>query len=61
VHRVAGLGLRAVTSASPSVFSPRCDLLERPTAKGHLPLEQQGMRLSFTPFQVLSILLVLRQ
>uniref|UniRef100_A0A8C3LKI4 Alpha-mannosidase 2C1 n=1 Tax=Chrysolophus pictus TaxID=9089 RepID=A0A8C3LKI4_CHRPC len=38
-----------------------CDLLERPTAKGHLPLEQQGMKLSFTPFQVLSILLVLRQ
>ena len=38
-----------------------CDLLERPTAEGHLPLEQQGMRLSFTPFQVLSILLVLRQ
>uniref|UniRef100_A0A8C9FCJ7 Alpha-mannosidase 2C1 n=1 Tax=Pavo cristatus TaxID=9049 RepID=A0A8C9FCJ7_PAVCR len=38
-----------------------CDLLERPTAKGHLPLEQQGVRLSFKPFQVLSILLVLRQ
>lgn len=38
-----------------------CDLLERPAAKGHLPLEQQGMKLSFTPFQVLSILLVLRQ
>lgn len=44
------------------LFSPpRCDLLERPAAKGHLPLEQQGMKLSFTPFQVLSILLVLKQ
>ncbi|KFO82043.1 Alpha-mannosidase 2C1, partial [Cuculus canorus] len=38
-----------------------CDLLERPDAQGHLPLEQQGMRLSFTPFRVLSVLLVLRQ
>ncbi|NXL90452.1 MA2C1 mannosidase, partial [Alectura lathami] len=38
-----------------------CDLLERPAAKDPLPLEQQGMRLSFTPFQVLSLLLVLRQ
>ncbi|NWZ78810.1 MA2C1 mannosidase, partial [Poecile atricapillus] len=35
-----------------------CDLLERPLAQGHLPLEQQGLRLSFTPFLVLSILLV---
>ncbi|XP_053933839.1 alpha-mannosidase 2C1 [Cuculus canorus] len=38
-----------------------CDLLERPDAQGHLPLEQQGVRLSFTPFRVLSVLLVLRQ
>ncbi|KAM7103654.1 alpha-mannosidase 2C1 [Ciconia maguari] len=38
-----------------------CDLLERPAAWGHLPLEQQGVRLSFTPFRVLSVLLVLRQ
>uniref|UniRef100_A0A8C0BH51 alpha-mannosidase n=1 Tax=Buteo japonicus TaxID=224669 RepID=A0A8C0BH51_9AVES len=38
-----------------------CDLLERPAAQGSLPLEQRGMRLSFTPFRVLSILLVLRQ
>ncbi|KAM6060838.1 LOW QUALITY PROTEIN: alpha-mannosidase 2C1 [Theristicus caerulescens] len=38
-----------------------CDLLERPAARGHLPLEQQGVRLSFTPFRVLSVLLVLRQ
>ncbi|NXU08588.1 MA2C1 mannosidase, partial [Pardalotus punctatus] len=36
-----------------------CDLLERPAAQGHLPLEPQGLRLSFTPFHVLSILLVL--
>ncbi|NWZ16211.1 MA2C1 mannosidase, partial [Agelaius phoeniceus] len=35
-----------------------CDLLERPLAQGHLPLEQQGLRLSFTPFRVLSVLLV---
>ncbi|NXS58305.1 MA2C1 mannosidase, partial [Brachypteracias leptosomus] len=38
-----------------------CDLLERPAAQGHLPLEPQGVRLSFTPFRVLSVLLVLRQ
>uniref|UniRef100_A0A8C5NS73 alpha-mannosidase n=1 Tax=Junco hyemalis TaxID=40217 RepID=A0A8C5NS73_JUNHY len=31
-----------------------CDLLERPLAQGRLPLEQQGLRLSFTPFRVLS-------
>ncbi|NWI45907.1 MA2C1 mannosidase, partial [Picathartes gymnocephalus] len=36
-----------------------CDLLERPALQGHLPLEQQGLRLSFTPFRVLSVLLVL--
>ncbi|NXD82594.1 MA2C1 mannosidase, partial [Halcyon senegalensis] len=38
-----------------------CDLLERPVAQGHLPLEQRGLRLSFTPFRVLSVLFVLRQ
>ncbi|NXS75292.1 MA2C1 mannosidase, partial [Pandion haliaetus] len=38
-----------------------CDLLERPAAQGHLLLEQQGIRLSFTPFRVLSVLLVLRR
>ncbi|OPJ70121.1 alpha-mannosidase 2C1 [Patagioenas fasciata monilis] len=38
-----------------------CDLLEQPAAEGRLPLEQQGIRLSFTPFHVLSVLLVLRQ
>uniref|UniRef100_A0A8C0ZKB1 alpha-mannosidase n=1 Tax=Cyanistes caeruleus TaxID=156563 RepID=A0A8C0ZKB1_CYACU len=35
-----------------------CDLLERPLAQGHLPLEQRGLRLSFTPFLVLSVLLL---
>ncbi|NXQ16088.1 MA2C1 mannosidase, partial [Peucedramus taeniatus] len=35
-----------------------CDLLERPLAQGHLLLEQRGLRLSFTPFHVLSVLLV---
>ncbi|NXC36860.1 MA2C1 mannosidase, partial [Campylorhamphus procurvoides] len=38
-----------------------CDLLERPAAQGCLQLEQQGLRLSFTPFRVLSVLLVLSQ
>ncbi|NXF93061.1 MA2C1 mannosidase, partial [Eubucco bourcierii] len=38
-----------------------CDLLEQPTAQGHLPLEPRGVRLSFTPFRVLSVLLILRQ
>lgn len=36
-----------------------CDLLERPAVQGRLPLEQQGLRLSFTPFHVLSVLLLL--
>ncbi|NXM56459.1 MA2C1 mannosidase, partial [Illadopsis cleaveri] len=36
-----------------------CDLLERPAAQVHLPLEPQGLRLSFTPFRVLSVLLLL--
>ncbi|NWU02569.1 MA2C1 mannosidase, partial [Urocynchramus pylzowi] len=35
-----------------------CDLLERPVAQGHLPLEPRGLKLSFTPFRVLSVLLV---
>ncbi|NWY55639.1 MA2C1 mannosidase, partial [Chionis minor] len=38
-----------------------CDLLERPVARGCLPLEQRGVRLSFTPFRVISLLLVLRR
>ncbi|NXM77534.1 MA2C1 mannosidase, partial [Serilophus lunatus] len=38
-----------------------CDLLERPAAQGHLPMGLQGLRLSFTPFCVLSVLLVLSQ
>ncbi|NXO67971.1 MA2C1 mannosidase, partial [Phainopepla nitens] len=35
-----------------------CDLLERPVAGGRLPLEQRGLRLSFAPFRVLSVLLL---
>ncbi|XP_038041012.2 alpha-mannosidase 2C1 isoform X1 [Anas platyrhynchos] len=57
-------GSTAVTwlqSSLPIQEAVLCDLLERPLAKNHLVLEQQGMRLSFTPFQVLSVLLVLRQ
>ncbi|NXI55421.1 MA2C1 mannosidase, partial [Chloroceryle aenea] len=38
-----------------------CDLLEQPVAQGHLLLEQQGVRLSFTPFHVLSVLFILRK
>ncbi|NXC95007.1 MA2C1 mannosidase, partial [Certhia familiaris] len=37
-----------------------CDLLERPIEQGRLLLEQRGLRLSFTPFHVLSVLLLLR-
>ncbi|NXD38158.1 MA2C1 mannosidase, partial [Copsychus sechellarum] len=36
-----------------------CDFLERPVGWGPLPLEKQGLRLFFTPFRVLSVLLVL--
>ncbi|KAM7151591.1 alpha-mannosidase 2C1 isoform 2-T2 [Macrochelys suwanniensis] len=38
-----------------------CDLLERPDLSIHLPLEEHGLKLSFTPFQVRSVLLILRQ
>ncbi|NXU55187.1 MA2C1 mannosidase, partial [Turnix velox] len=38
-----------------------CDLLEQPAVQGCLPLEQQGIRLSFTPFRLLSVLLILRK
>ncbi|XP_066491116.1 alpha-mannosidase 2C1 [Tiliqua scincoides] len=38
-----------------------CDLLERPDPSKHLPLEEHGLRLSFTPFQVQSVLLILKQ
>ncbi|NXP11210.1 MA2C1 mannosidase, partial [Thinocorus orbignyianus] len=37
-----------------------CDLLERPVAGSCLSLEERGIKLSFTPFRVLSLLLVLR-
>ncbi|NXX26087.1 MA2C1 mannosidase, partial [Nicator chloris] len=35
-----------------------CDLLGRLAVWGHLLLEQRGLRLSFTPFLALSVLLV---
>lgn len=38
-----------------------CDLLERPDSHGHLPVEERGVKLSFTPFQIISLLLVLKK
>nr|XP_056721816.1 alpha-mannosidase 2C1 [Euleptes europaea] len=38
-----------------------CDLLERPHPRGSLLLEERGVKLSFTPFQVHSVLLILKQ
>ncbi|XP_062819613.1 alpha-mannosidase 2C1 isoform X1 [Anolis carolinensis] len=38
-----------------------CDLLERPDPSHRFALEECGLELSFTPFQVLSILLVLKR
>uniref|UniRef100_A0ABM5EXU9 alpha-mannosidase n=1 Tax=Pogona vitticeps TaxID=103695 RepID=A0ABM5EXU9_9SAUR len=38
-----------------------CDLLEWPTPNHRLPLEERGLKLSFTPFQVQSVLLVLKR
>ncbi|KAL8196911.1 UNVERIFIED_CONTAM: Alpha-mannosidase 2C1 [Gekko kuhli] len=38
-----------------------CDLLERPHPGRSLPLEERGVKLSFTPFQVQSVLLILKQ
>ncbi|XP_077796022.1 alpha-mannosidase 2C1 isoform X12 [Macaca mulatta] len=37
-----------------------CDLLERPDPAGHLPLRDSRLKLTFSPFQVLSLLLVLQ-
>ncbi|XP_074248750.1 alpha-mannosidase 2C1 isoform X2 [Saimiri boliviensis] len=37
-----------------------CDLLERPDPAGHLPLRDNRLKLTFSPFQVLSLLLVLQ-
>ncbi|NXL80709.1 MA2C1 mannosidase, partial [Leptocoma aspasia] len=45
-------------SLQPCALPPSCDLVEHPAAQGHLPLEQRGLRLSFTAFCVLSVLLV---
>uniref|UniRef100_A0A8C8R4X5 Alpha-mannosidase 2C1 n=1 Tax=Pelusios castaneus TaxID=367368 RepID=A0A8C8R4X5_9SAUR len=38
-----------------------CDLLERPDPSSHLLLQEHGVKLTFTPFQVRSVLLILRQ
>ncbi|XP_078189852.1 alpha-mannosidase 2C1 isoform X4 [Callithrix jacchus] len=37
-----------------------CDLLERPDPAGHLPLWDNRLKLTFSPFQVLSLLLMLQ-
>nr|XP_021523910.1 alpha-mannosidase 2C1 isoform X2 [Aotus nancymaae] len=37
-----------------------CDLLERPDPAGHLPLQDNRLKLTFSPFQVLTLLLVLQ-
>ncbi|XP_032031690.1 alpha-mannosidase 2C1 isoform X5 [Hylobates moloch] len=37
-----------------------CDLLERPDPAGHLTLRDNRLKLTFSPFQVLSLLLVLQ-
>uniref|UniRef100_A0A5F4W1E1 Glycoside hydrolase family 38 central domain-containing protein n=1 Tax=Callithrix jacchus TaxID=9483 RepID=A0A5F4W1E1_CALJA len=37
-----------------------CDLLERPDPAGHLPLRDNRLKLTISPFQVLSLLLVLQ-
>ncbi|XP_056428565.1 alpha-mannosidase 2C1 [Hyla sarda] len=38
-----------------------CDLLERPRSSQPLMIENQGVKLSFTPFKVLTLLLVLQR
>lgn len=55
------MGMESARFSLSCCFFPSCDLLEQPAAEGRLPLEQRGIRLSFTPFHVLSVLLVLRQ
>ncbi|CAI5783661.1 alpha-mannosidase 2C1 [Podarcis lilfordi] len=38
-----------------------CDLLEQPDPSKCVPLEERGLRLSFTPFQIQTVLLTLKQ
>lgn len=37
-----------------------CDLLEQYDAEGHLPVQDGRVKLSFSPFQVQSLLLLLQ-
>uniref|UniRef100_F7BFB3 alpha-mannosidase n=1 Tax=Monodelphis domestica TaxID=13616 RepID=F7BFB3_MONDO len=47
-------------SALPVQEAIICDLLERPDHRQHLTLEGSRVKLSFSPFQVVSLLLILR-
>ncbi|XP_077173478.1 alpha-mannosidase 2C1 [Paroedura picta] len=48
-------------TALPVQEAALCDLLERPHPQRSLPLEERGVKLSFTPFQVQSVLLILKR
>uniref|UniRef100_A0A8C3V7U6 alpha-mannosidase n=1 Tax=Catharus ustulatus TaxID=91951 RepID=A0A8C3V7U6_CATUS len=58
LYEAHGSTVTAWLQTSLPVKKAICDLLERPVGWG-LSLEKQGLRLSFTPFRVLSVLLVL--
>lgn len=54
-----GSSLALAEPSWPLLFSS-CDLLERPDPAGHLTLRDNRLKLTFSPFQVLSLLLVLQ-
>lgn len=43
-----------------SLLFSRCNLLEQRDPAGHLPLREARLKLTFSPFQVRSLLLVLQ-
>lgn len=57
-----GVGVGVLPSRGPhgTLLFFSCDLLERRDPAGHLPLRDARLKLTFSPFQVRSLLLVLQ-
>lgn len=55
-----GSGCPVLTGPSWSLLFSSCDLLEQRDPAGHLPLQEARLKLTFSPFQVRSLLLTLQ-
>lgn len=55
-----GGGSPALAGSSWPLLFSSCDLLEQRDPAGHLPLRDARLKLTFSPFQVRSLLLVLQ-